>query len=177
MNALSGADVDMEKYGRHQRILNKLNDTELRRSALAGVEDSTTSKVLKGVATKLGAEGFDENAFVKPETPEYGIMDILAGREVGEGYDVQSARDAFLKDMAYYGAQTGTDLLMLKGLGRGSNALVSSPVGKFLPGKTLLKSGLTFGSYSGLGTAADIARGAIKKIGRASCRERVYVLV
>jgi hypothetical protein len=162
MNALSGADVDMEKYGRHQRILNKLNDTELRRSALAGVEDSTTSKVLKGVATKLGAEGFDENAFVKPETPEYGIMDILAGREVGEGYDVQSARDAFLKDMAYYGAQTGTDLLMLKGLGRGSNALVSSPVGKFLPGKTLLKSGLTFGSYSGLGTAADIARGAIK---------------
>lgn len=174
IHALLGADVDLAKYGRHQAILNKLNDTELRRSALAGVEDSTTSKVLKGVATKLGAEGFDKNAFVKPETPEYGegwwdsFKNIVMNNPVGtiNEYGVltneQGARDAFLKDMAYYGAQTGTDLLMLKGLGRGSNALVSSPVGKFIPGKTLLKSGLTFGSYSGLGTAADIARGAIK---------------
>lgn len=67
--------------------------------------------------------------------------------------------------MTYYGAQTVTDLLMLKGLGRGSNALVSSPVGKFLPGKTLLKfRGLLSVHIQALerSAAADIARGAIK---------------
>ena len=54
-DVLSGSKSEMGDYHNQAKILRDLQDNEFRRSALAGVEDSTTFRSLKAVATKLGA--------------------------------------------------------------------------------------------------------------------------